>query len=108
MRVKQVQYLLLVLTLFCVVFGYFIYVNSNLYIKHLTQMFNSLTKNNLNLQENYINILRYNLNIQTNPELVKNKCNYDQNGPRILCAVFTRQMAKNTKLKAVHDTWAKR
>lgn len=37
-----------------------------------------------------------------------NKCNYDKNGPRILCAVFTHKANFESKAAAVNKTWGNR
>ena len=38
---------------------------------------------------------------------VLTKCNYNNNGPRILCAVFTHKKV-HSKVHYVHNTWGKR
>ena len=44
----------------------------------------------------------------SNLEIVKTKCNYGENWPRILCAIFTFKDVHKTTLIPVHETWAKR
>ena len=39
--------------------------------------------------------------------IIYTKCNYNNNGPRILCVVFTHSIA-HSKLQYVHYTWGKR
>jgi hypothetical protein len=106
---KQLQNYVIFTALFTAIFALFIHVNSNIYLNELKDIYNNVTQNNLHLQENYINSLRYNLNLQVNAELINDKCNYSAvKGPRIICAVFTIRKSHGTKLKAVHDTWSKR
>ena len=45
--------------------------------------------------------------LPNNNIILKTKCNYGPNGPRILCAIFTNRDA-HSKLHYVHNTWAKR
>lgn len=37
-----------------------------------------------------------------------NKCNYSQQGPRVLCAIFTHAKNFRSKARGVAETWAKR
>ena len=108
MRNKQVMHSLMLVTLSMVFFTYLVYYNSHVYRQYIEDMRGKLVTNNLCMRDNYVNILRYNLGLNFGPELVANKCNYTKRGPRILCAVFTIKKSHATKLKAVHDTWAKR
>ena len=41
-------------------------------------------------------------------EIIKTKCDYNEKGPRILCAIFIHQSFHKTKVLPVHETWAKR
>ncbi len=59
-------------------------------------------------QDIYESIYYNDSRINEKIEIIKNKCNYGPNGPRILCAVFTHVSSHKTKLLAVHKTWAKR
>ena len=39
----------------------------------------------------------------------ENPCNYDkEKGPIVLCAIITVSASHTTKMKAIHETWAKR
>jgi hypothetical protein len=46
--------------------------------------------------------------ISSNSDTIQTKCNYSENGPRILCAIFTHKSVHKTTLPPVHNTWAKR
>ena len=108
MRLKQMRTQLVFVGVFAATFAYFVYLNASIYGTYADNMYANWSSISEKLQSKYLNILRYNLNLDTSPELIKNACNYEKSGPRILCAVFTRAISHKTKLKAVHDTWAKR
>ena len=51
---------------------------------------------------------RNSLNYFKSFEIVQTDCDYGENGPRILCAIFTYKAVHKTTLIPVHETWAKR
>jgi glycoprotein-N-acetylgalactosamine 3-beta-galactosyltransferase len=41
-------------------------------------------------------------------DIIETNCNYGENGPKILCAIYTHSIVHKTTLPPVHNTWAKR
>ena len=68
-------------------FSLVIFVSIFIYIHHRI----SKVSNTLNVK-----------NVNSNYELIKTKCNYGENGPRILCAVFTHKNVHKTTLPPVN------
>ena len=64
---------------------------------------------NLNLNYNYCKIeeIEQNTKLLNEKNIIYTKCDYNRNGPRILCAVFTHAKA-HSKVHYVHNTWGKR
>ena len=66
-----------------------------------------ILKKNLNSTKDDLKNGEFKWNSDTS-NIIKTKCNYGENGPRVLCAIFTHKAVHKTTLPPVHNTWAKR